>query len=56
MAIHEYIRIPFGIKNEPAHLQRIMDTIFQEGILEGWTVVYIHDIIIYLNTWEDNVQ
>ncbi|MBW0583203.1 hypothetical protein O181_122918, partial [Austropuccinia psidii MF-1] len=46
----------FGIKNSPAHFQRMMDTIFQEEILEGWIVVYIDDLIIYSETWEDHVQ
>ncbi|MBW0504099.1 hypothetical protein O181_043814 [Austropuccinia psidii MF-1] len=35
MGIYEYTRMPFGIKNSPAHFQRMMDTIFQEEILEG---------------------
>ncbi|MBW0508671.1 hypothetical protein O181_048386 [Austropuccinia psidii MF-1] len=56
MGIYEYTRIPFGIKNAPDHLQRMMDTIFQEEILEGWMVVYIDEIIIYSETWEDHVQ
>ncbi|MBW0516377.1 hypothetical protein O181_056092 [Austropuccinia psidii MF-1] len=33
MGIYEHTRMPFGIKNAPAHLQRMMDTIFQEEIL-----------------------
>ncbi|MBW0549190.1 hypothetical protein O181_088905 [Austropuccinia psidii MF-1] len=56
MGIYEYTRMPFGIKNAAAHFQRMMDKIFQEGILEGWMVVYIDDIIIYSETWEDQVQ
>ncbi|MBW0510458.1 hypothetical protein O181_050173 [Austropuccinia psidii MF-1] len=56
MGIYEYTRMPFGIKNAPARFQRMMDTIFQEEILEGWMVVYIYDIIIYYETWEDHVQ
>ncbi|MBW0484726.1 hypothetical protein O181_024441 [Austropuccinia psidii MF-1] len=56
MCIYEYTRMPFGIKNAPAHLQRMMDTIFQEEILEGWMVVYIDDIIIYSKTCKDHVQ
>ncbi|MBW0519292.1 hypothetical protein O181_059007 [Austropuccinia psidii MF-1] len=56
MGIYEYTRMPFGIKNAPAHFQRMMDTIFQEEILEGWMVVYIDDIIIYSETWEDHVK
>ncbi|MBW0542397.1 hypothetical protein O181_082112 [Austropuccinia psidii MF-1] len=35
MSIYAYTRMPFGIKNAPAHFQRMMDTIFQEDILEG---------------------
>ncbi|MBW0472453.1 hypothetical protein O181_012168 [Austropuccinia psidii MF-1] len=35
MGIYEYTRMPFGINNAPAHFQRMMDTIFQEEILEG---------------------
>ncbi|MBW0520727.1 hypothetical protein O181_060442 [Austropuccinia psidii MF-1] len=56
MGIYEYTRMPFGIKNARAHFQRMMDTIFQEEILEGWIIVYIDDIIIYSVTWEDHVQ
>ncbi|MBW0510247.1 hypothetical protein O181_049962 [Austropuccinia psidii MF-1] len=56
MGIYEYTRMPFGIKNAPAHFQSMMDTIFQEEILEGWMVVYIDEIIIYSETWEDHVQ
>ncbi|MBW0495645.1 hypothetical protein O181_035360 [Austropuccinia psidii MF-1] len=56
MGIYEYTRMPFGIKNSQAHFQRMMYTIFQEDILEGWMVVYIDDIIICSETWADNVQ
>ncbi|MBW0583280.1 hypothetical protein O181_122995 [Austropuccinia psidii MF-1] len=56
MGIYEYTRMPFGIKNKPAHFQRMMDTIFQKEILEGWMVVYINDIIIYSEIWDDHVQ
>ncbi|MBW0512749.1 hypothetical protein O181_052464 [Austropuccinia psidii MF-1] len=34
MGIYEYTRMPFGIKIAPAHFQSIMDTIFQDEILE----------------------
>ncbi|MBW0569600.1 hypothetical protein O181_109315 [Austropuccinia psidii MF-1] len=56
MGIYEYTRMPFGIENAPAHFQMMMDTMFQEEILEDWIVLYIDDIIIYLQTWEDNVH
>ncbi|MBW0463329.1 hypothetical protein O181_003044 [Austropuccinia psidii MF-1] len=56
MGIYEYTSNPFGIKNATAHFQRMMDTISQEEILEGWMVVYIDDIITYPKTWEDHAQ
>ncbi|MBW0487349.1 hypothetical protein O181_027064 [Austropuccinia psidii MF-1] len=56
MGIYEYTRMPFGIKNAPAHFRRMMDTIFQQEILQGWIVVYIDDIILYSETLEDHVQ
>ncbi|MBW0497671.1 hypothetical protein O181_037386 [Austropuccinia psidii MF-1] len=56
MGIYEYTRMPFSIKNAPAHFQRMMDTIFQEEILEGWMEVYIDVIIIYSEAWEDHMQ
>ncbi|MBW0464243.1 hypothetical protein O181_003958 [Austropuccinia psidii MF-1] len=55
MGIYEYTSMPFGIKYAPAHFQRMMDKIFQEDILECWMVLYIDEIIIYSETWEDNV-
>ncbi|MBW0564956.1 hypothetical protein O181_104671 [Austropuccinia psidii MF-1] len=56
IGIYKYTSMLFGIKNAPAHFQRMMDTIFQEDMLQGWMVVYIDDIIIYSETWEDHVQ
>ncbi|MBW0541797.1 hypothetical protein O181_081512 [Austropuccinia psidii MF-1] len=56
MGIYEYTRMPFGLKNAPAHFQRMIDTIFKEEILEGWMVVYIDEITIYSETWEDHGQ
>ncbi|MBW0535153.1 hypothetical protein O181_074868 [Austropuccinia psidii MF-1] len=56
MGIYEYTRMLFGIKNAPAHFQTMMDTTFQEEILEGCMVVYIDDIIIHSETWEDHVK
>ncbi|MBW0508371.1 hypothetical protein O181_048086 [Austropuccinia psidii MF-1] len=56
MGIYEYTRMPYGIKKAPAHFQRMMDTMFQEEILESQLVVYIYDTIIYSETWEDHVQ
>ncbi|MBW0467828.1 hypothetical protein O181_007543 [Austropuccinia psidii MF-1] len=54
--IYEYTSMTFSIKNASAHFQRMMYTIFQKEILEGWKVVYIDEIIIYSETWEDHAQ
>ncbi|MBW0486869.1 hypothetical protein O181_026584 [Austropuccinia psidii MF-1] len=56
MGICEYTRMPFGIKNALAHFQRMMDTIFQDEILEGWNGSFFNDINIYSETQEDHVQ
>ncbi|MBW0509640.1 hypothetical protein O181_049355 [Austropuccinia psidii MF-1] len=56
IGIYESTRMQFGIKNAPDHFQRMMDTIFQEEILEGWMLAYTDDIIIYSETLEDHVQ
>ncbi|MBW0537259.1 hypothetical protein O181_076974 [Austropuccinia psidii MF-1] len=56
MGIYEYTRMPFGIEDAPAHFQKMMVTIFQEKILEGWMVVYIDEIIIYSETWEEDLK
>ncbi|MBW0507275.1 hypothetical protein O181_046990 [Austropuccinia psidii MF-1] len=55
LGIYEYTRMLFGIKNAPAHFQRMMGKIFQE-ILEGWMVVYNYEIIIYSEKWEAHGQ
>ncbi|MBW0523516.1 hypothetical protein O181_063231 [Austropuccinia psidii MF-1] len=56
MGIYENTRMPFGIKNAPAHFQSMMETIFQQEILECSMVIYIDYIIIHSETWEDHVQ
>ncbi|MBW0481025.1 hypothetical protein O181_020740 [Austropuccinia psidii MF-1] len=48
--------MPFGMIKAPAHFQRMMDTIFQEDMLEVWMEVYIDVIIIYSETWQDHMQ
>ncbi|MBW0540114.1 hypothetical protein O181_079829 [Austropuccinia psidii MF-1] len=54
--IHEYLRMPFGIKNAPSHYQRTMDTIFPHELSEGWLIIYIDDIIICSSTWKLHLE
>ncbi|MBW0538243.1 hypothetical protein O181_077958 [Austropuccinia psidii MF-1] len=53
--IFEYLRIPFGIKNAPSHYQIMMNTIFPEELSEGWLTIYIDDIIVCSETWENHL-
>ncbi|MBW0561385.1 hypothetical protein O181_101100 [Austropuccinia psidii MF-1] len=54
--IFEYLRMPFGIKNALSHYQRMMNTIFPEELSEGWLIIYIDDIIICLETWDNHLS
>ncbi|MBW0577902.1 hypothetical protein O181_117617 [Austropuccinia psidii MF-1] len=49
----EYLRMPFGIMNAPSHDQRMMNTIFPEELSEGLLIIYIDDIIVCSETWEN---
>ncbi|POW21490.1 hypothetical protein PSHT_02381 [Puccinia striiformis] len=53
--IYEYLRMPFGIKNAPSHFQRMMDIEFRQEINEKWVIIYIDDIIIMSNSWEEHL-
>ncbi|MBW0509482.1 hypothetical protein O181_049197 [Austropuccinia psidii MF-1] len=49
--MYEYLRVPFGIKSEPSHYQRMINTIFPHELSQGWLVTYIDDIIICSEAW-----
>ncbi|MBW0484830.1 hypothetical protein O181_024545 [Austropuccinia psidii MF-1] len=53
--VYEYFRIPFGIKNEPSHFQRMMNEILPEELSEGWLIIYIDDIIFCSKTCEEHM-
>ncbi|MBW0484477.1 hypothetical protein O181_024192 [Austropuccinia psidii MF-1] len=53
--VYEYLRMPFGIKNEPSHFQRMMNEIFPEELSEGWLMIYIGDIIVCSKNWEEHM-
>ncbi|MBW0495388.1 hypothetical protein O181_035103 [Austropuccinia psidii MF-1] len=44
--VYECLRMPFGIKNEPSHFQKILNEIFPEELSEGWLIIYIDEIIV----------
>ncbi|MBW0579238.1 hypothetical protein O181_118953 [Austropuccinia psidii MF-1] len=54
--IFEYLRMPFGIKNAPSHYQRMMNTIFPEELSKGWLIIYINDIMVCSETWDNHLS
>ena len=53
--LFENIRMPFGISNAPATFQRLMTKIFRNDILRI-LIVYLDDIVIYSENFEDHLQ
>lgn len=47
----QYTRLPFGLKNAPAHFQRQMDQTLQGTSAEA----YIDDIVLAHDTWEEHI-
>ncbi|MBW0504523.1 hypothetical protein O181_044238 [Austropuccinia psidii MF-1] len=54
--IFEYLRMPFGIKNAPSHYQKMMKIIFTEELSEGWLIIYIDDIIVCSEPWDNHLS
>ncbi|MBW0520789.1 hypothetical protein O181_060504 [Austropuccinia psidii MF-1] len=53
--VYEYLRMPFGIKNEPSHFQIMLNEILPEEISEGWLIIYIDEIIVCSKEWEEHM-
>ena len=47
--------IPFGICNAPTTFMRIMNDVFR-SFIDDSLIVYLDDILIFSQTWEDNVK
>ena len=48
----EYVRLPFGLCNAPAHFQRCMDATFADTPAKA----YIDDVIIATDTWHEHIS
>jgi hypothetical protein len=55
MGVFEWLRVPMGLKGAGSHFQEQMSSLLQ-GYLYGWLEVYMDDILVYANTWDDYVQ
>ena len=44
----------FSLTNSPATFQTMMDDIFEELISDGVVVVYLDDILIFMETLEEH--
>ena len=53
--LFEFVRMPFGLANDPSHFQRAMDQVFQD-YLGKFVMVYIDDIVIFSKTIEEHIK
>ena len=53
--LFEFVRMPFGLANGPAHFQRVMDIVFRD-LLGVCVMVYIDDIVIYSKNMNDHLK
>lgn len=52
---YEYNRVPFGLANAPAVFQRAIHKILNEAKV-GYAVIYMDDILITCETFEEGLQ
>lgn len=54
-AQYEFVRLPFGLKNAAATIQRLMNNILRDYIGK-FCFLYLDDIVIYSKTVQDHFQ
>jgi 2-keto-4-pentenoate hydratase len=52
---YQFKRVPFGLKNAPAHFQRAIDTILGSYRYE-FALAFIDDIVVYSRTLQDHLR
>lgn len=53
---YEFLRMPFGLKNAPSTFQRHINKIFSDMIRNDEVIVYLDDIMIATNTYEEHFR
>ena len=52
----QFTRLPFGLVNSPATLSRLMDQVLGHGELEPHIFVYLDDIVIVSESYEEHLR
>ncbi|KAJ1593268.1 hypothetical protein NDA11_006650 [Ustilago hordei] len=55
LGLYEYLVMPFGLANAPAHFQSFINVIFRD-IIGVYVVVYLDDFLIFSDTEEAHVK
>jgi hypothetical protein len=50
----EFNKLPFGLEGAPAFFQNVMNDLFADLLWKGF-IVYLDDMIIYSETWEEHL-
>ena len=53
-SLYQFVTMPFSLIRAPATFQVMMDSILREN--ESFAGVYLDEIIIYSETWEDQLN
>ena len=51
----EFLVMPFGVANAPPTFQRMMNSLFKDE-LDAFVLVYLDDILVFLQTLEDHIR
>ncbi len=55
-SLYRFTRLPFGIKQAPAHFQKVMETELGQAGCAEFCKVFIDDILVHSNTFEAHIE